>query len=352
MSTLSGLSQNGKSNRREQYAKQNDCHNTKGGLLPLLILVLGLSPVVPAAKNNFISFDFPGSSNTQATAIAPSGEIVGRYIGTDGQQHGFILRQGVLKTFDIPGAVFTDIAWANTRGDLVGTYVLSDGLVHAYVMRGRTLTTIDFPANQVNTNGFGISNAGEVVGVEWPQGNFFVAHGYLFRRGEFTLIDFPGAMGTFPTMIIDSRRNADTNLVVHGFFFDHGSFRTIDFPESTLTWITGVNPQGDIVGFYNSQDGKQHGFVFGNGGFTSIDIPGAIATEANGINARGNVVGTNEDVLIDTANPDLFQRCDTVWLVDRWSATGSKPQIEQHAQRSQSEPDEAPHDPVHLQSGQ
>lgn len=101
------------------------------GLLLSLILVLGLSPVVPATKRNFISFDFPGSTNTQATAITPSGEIVGRYIGTDGQQHGFMFRQGVLKTFDIPGAVFTDIAWANARGDLVGTYVLSEGVVHA-----------------------------------------------------------------------------------------------------------------------------------------------------------------------------------------------------------------------------
>ena len=46
-----------------------------------------------------------------------------------------------------------------------------------------------------------------------------------------------------------------------------------------------------MVGFYNSQAGKQHGFVFGNGRFTSIDIPGASATEANGINPQGNVVG-------------------------------------------------------------
>jgi probable HAF family extracellular repeat protein len=55
--------------------------------------------------------------------------------------------------------------------------------------------------------------------------------------------------------------------------------------------ITGINPAGDIVGFYNSQDGKQHGFVLTKGKFITLDIPSAIATEANGIDPQGDVVG-------------------------------------------------------------
>jgi probable HAF family extracellular repeat protein len=53
------------------------------------------------------------------------------------------------------------------------------------------------------------------------------------------------------------------------------NFITIDLPNSTFTWIAGINPEGDIVGFYNSKDGKQHGFVLSDGEFISIDIPGA-----------------------------------------------------------------------------
>ena len=264
------------------------------GLLLSLILVLGLSPVVPAAKSNFISFDFPGSSDTEAAAITPSGEIVGRYISADGVKHGFILRGGVFTTIDVPGAFYTDIAWINARGNIVGTY-FNDVGVHAFVLSRGVFTTIDFPTEHVNSTGFGISNARDVVGVEFVGSDFNSGHGYLFRRKEFSVIDFPGAKGTFPTMLIDPSHIVgsylDTNFAYHGFFLRKGIFITIDFPSSTFTWITGVDPQGDLVGFYNDQGGQQHGFVLSNGKYTSIDIAGAIATEANGINPQGNVVG-------------------------------------------------------------
>ncbi len=97
-----------------------------------------------------------------------------------------------------------------------------------------TFNTIDFPtANPVNTTGFGISNTGDVVGVEFVGSDFFHGHGYLFRHGEFTLIDVPGALGTFPTMIIDSSRIVgtyfDSNFTFHGFLLSKGQFSTIDF---------------------------------------------------------------------------------------------------------------------------
>jgi hypothetical protein len=52
------------------------------------------------------------------------------------------------------------------RAQIAGAYV-SGGQVHGYVMSEGTFTTIDFPsAIPVNTFCFGISNAGDVVGVE------------------------------------------------------------------------------------------------------------------------------------------------------------------------------------------
>lgn len=81
-----------------------------------LILVVGLSTLAYAGKDQFVSFDFPGSTNTQATAITPSGELVGRYISSDGIQHGFVLSNGAFTSLDVPGASFTDAAWINARG--------------------------------------------------------------------------------------------------------------------------------------------------------------------------------------------------------------------------------------------
>ena len=86
-----------------------------------LILVVGLVTLAHAGKNQFVSFDFPGSTNTQATAITPSGEIVGRYFSSDGRQHGFVLNEGGFTSLDVPGASFTDAAWINSRGNIVGS---------------------------------------------------------------------------------------------------------------------------------------------------------------------------------------------------------------------------------------
>ncbi len=250
----------------------------------------------PNSKSGFTSFDFPGSTNTQATAITPSGEIVGRYFSSDGRQHGFVLSKGAFTSLDVPGASFTDAAWVNAQGDIAGTYTLEgETQGHAYVLSNGTFTTIDFPPGNVNTAGFGISNAGDVVGVGFIGSDFFDGQGYLFRHNEFTVIDLPGAKGTFPTMVIDSRRivgtYVDANQTFHGFFLNKGAVTTIDFPGSTFTWIAGINPEGEMVGFYYDQAGNKHGFVLRNGNYISFDIPGATGTAGNGIDPQGDVVG-------------------------------------------------------------
>ena len=65
----------------------------------------------------------------------------------------------------------------------------------------------------------------------------------------------------------------------------------MDFPNSTLTWITGINSPGDIVGFYQDMQGTLHGFVLHHGTFISDDVPGAISTANIGIDPNHNVVG-------------------------------------------------------------
>lgn len=279
-------------------------------LLPVAIM-LCLAAAGLAASVNFTPLNFPGATNTQATALT-SGEIVGRYNSTDGKQHGFILRGGVFTSVDVPGAVSTDLTWVNARGDIVGGYSDIGGRGHAYVLSGGTFTTIDFPsANPVNTAGFGISDAGDVVGVEFTDGDFFHGHGYVFSHGNFALVDFPHAAGTFPTMLLGPAlivgAYIDTAGVIHGFQLSRGKFSTIDFPGSTFTWITGINIDGDMVGFYNSTDGNQHGFVLSEGAFVSIDLPGATSTESNGIDPLGNVVGRY--VSPDGKTHGYFLRC-------------------------------------------
>src|SRR5688572_24545686 len=67
-------------------------------------------------------------------------------------------------------------------------------------------------------------------------------------------------------------------------------FTSIDVPGATNTNAQGINPQGDIVGFYRDAT-KVHGFVLSEGVYTTIDYPGAAYTDARGINGRGDIVG-------------------------------------------------------------
>jgi YVTN family beta-propeller protein len=270
---------------------------------------------LPGRHGTDLSYiNYPGATNTQATGITPSGVIVGRYFSVDGKQHGFTLRRGLFASVDVPNATSsTDAAWINARGDIVGTF--GDALgSHAYTLSRGKFTTINFPgADSANTAtlGFGMSNAGDVVGVEFVGGDFLHGHGYVYSHGAFKLIDYPGAVGTFPTMIVDDNRIVGayfgSDSVFHSFLLSGGKFTIIDVPDSTFTWMTGIDPDGDIVGFYNSKDGNQHGVVFRDGKYITIDIPGAVSTESNGIDPQGDVVGRY--VWADGTTHGYFLRC-------------------------------------------
>lgn len=66
---------------------------------------------------------------------------------------------------------------------------------------------------------------------------------------------------------------------------------TIDFPGARVTAALGINANGDVVGTYVDQNGKNHGFLLTAGQYMSIDPPGSLFTEARGINAKGDIVG-------------------------------------------------------------
>src|SRR5581483_3301028 len=61
------------------------------------------------------------------------------------------------------------------------------------------------------------------------------------------------------------------------------------------TIASGINNQGEIVGYYQDTNGVYHGFLYSNGSYIPLDDPSAQWTQALGINNRGDVVGTYWD---------------------------------------------------------
>ena len=115
-----------------------------------------------AFAQTFTTIDFPGATDTQPTAITPSGIIVGRYTSADGNLHGFVLTAGRFVSIDVPNGSQTEVNWMNASGDMVGDYTGADGRIHGYLLSGGKFTTFDYPG-AANTNAFGISASGDIV---------------------------------------------------------------------------------------------------------------------------------------------------------------------------------------------
>jgi len=264
---------------------------------PLMLFFCTAFPLRATAQLVTIDYPLAGVTNTQATGITPSGEIVGRYYTSDGHQHGFTLLDGQFQSIDVAGNTgVTDITWVNASGAIVGDYSTSTGWV-GYELSGGQLTTFTHPGFS-SIQAYGISDAGVIVGPVFDF-NYLVAQGYIYSHGAFTALNVPGAQGTYPTMelnpglIVGSFFGGDS--VFHGFVLSGGVFTTIDYPGATFTWITGLNPAEQMVGYYLTPDGKSHGFVLnfavGPTAFTTVDIPNSTGSEVNGIDPQGDLVG-------------------------------------------------------------
>src|SRR5690242_9497837 len=70
-----------------------------------------------------------------------------------------------------------------------------------------------------------------------------------------------------------------------------GSFRMSASQGPRTVWLSGVNDNGIIVGWYNPTSSYDYAFVVKNGKYLSFSYPGAKFTYAAGINKSGQIVG-------------------------------------------------------------
>jgi probable HAF family extracellular repeat protein len=225
------------------------------------------------SRGTFTSIDVPGAVLTDPNGINSEGQIVGVYVSADQVTHGFLLSNGVFSTIDFPGGIFTAPQGINPSGEVVGTYADSSGVEHGYSMRGGVFTSIDFPG-AVFTGVFSDNARGDIVGGE--DGGDGNTHGLLLRQGSFTTFDFPGAVESTPACfgnggtvafginpedaIVGVYCGAD-GMTNHGFLLSQGNFSTIDFPGALFTDAVGINSNGDIVGEYIDGSAGIHGFL-------------------------------------------------------------------------------------------
>jgi uncharacterized membrane protein len=192
---------------------------------------------------------------------------------------------------DCPDSLRTEARSINDRGDIVGICEDANGS-HGFLLRRGVFTLFDHPDAAGPTAAFGINNRGDVAGRYVGADTL---HGYLLRRGHFASVEPPDSQFTVVRGIDDAGRIvgfyvSSINQEVHGFLRDARGYHSLHFPGSDTTGAFGVSVTR-IVGGYIDADAVLHGFVLKKGRYTSIDAPNSSGTRAFGVNVQGDIVG-------------------------------------------------------------
>jgi uncharacterized membrane protein len=153
----------------------------------------------------YITINAPSGPNVvNAQSINNKGLVVGFYVGTDGQDHGFMVNEGSVKhkTTSLTGTAIADPTIPTVSGEPGATFVFSQIL-------------------GINDKGIAVGYYGDSTTSQ---------HGFIYNThtGQYTFLDDPSEA------------------------FDNGV---------EVTQITGINNSGEITGFYSDANGVFHGFV-------------------------------------------------------------------------------------------
>ncbi len=167
---------------------------TVNGQMPGFILSKGGSYTTVNAPS--------GPNMVNAQGINNHGLVVGFYVGTDGQDHGFTASLSKARHHTLTGAAVADPSIPNVPGEPGATFVFSQIL-------------------SVNDKGIAVGYYGDSTTSQ---------HGFIYNTntGQYTFLDDPSEA------------------------FSNGV---------EVTQITGITNSGEITGFYSDANGVFHGFV-------------------------------------------------------------------------------------------
>ena len=86
-----------------------------------VILTVGMAAEAPASRT-FTQIDYPGAAVTTAFGVNSDRDVVGYYVDSTGNVHGFLLSGNQFSPIDYPGALITIARAINNKGDIVGSY--------------------------------------------------------------------------------------------------------------------------------------------------------------------------------------------------------------------------------------
>ena len=241
----------------------------------------------------------PVGTTTRPTDLNDHGAIVGLLesgSGTAFHTAGFLFSGGKFTHFKFPGSSDTFANDINKNGVIVGSFRVAGGTGGAFRVQSGVFSQVKIPGfPNASPVAEGINDLGDIVGVMTRNG---MNVGFLLHQGKLTIISFPGATGgTRPSsinnqgVVVGSYLVAEQRSGAHGFMWKNGAFTNVEFPGAAATGPQKINDNGDIVGTYVDSGLVEHGFSFEKGRFSTIDGPGANDTQLFGLNNFDNILG-------------------------------------------------------------
>ena len=145
----------------------------------------------------------------------------------------------------------------------------------------------------------GINDAGTVVGlINTPGGIDGIERGFVYRDGEFRIIDYPNASGT---TLLDIN-NADTalggyvNLTPAYFLYKDGAFTPVPVCDPSYTVLNEITNRGDLIGSSQTANNASMGTVATRRGLELVHPANATRSVLVAGNAAGVVVGLYWDL--------------------------------------------------------
>jgi uncharacterized membrane protein len=257
-------------------------------VVAVVFLLLSVVSSLNADAFTFTTISFPGSITDTALGINDSGQIVGTYdLSSPGPgNQAFLLSGGVYTPIPgRPGSNFVFAHGINNSGQIVGEDDPNGVNGDAFLLSGGVYTSIA-PSGAVFSFGEGINNNGDIVG---SYSTNVTGQSFLLSGGTLTTVPVPLATGINDSGQIVGAANAFSAFLLSG-----GVFTNIPGPPgSILVDAAGINNEGQIVGAYEvgSYGSPMHGFLLSGGVYTTIDFPGSTETLISGINDNGQMVG-------------------------------------------------------------
>jgi hypothetical protein len=245
-------------------------------------------------QNGYQSENFPGSAQTQVIGLNDHAMHVGFWSPTNNDngvnaQHGWYrINDGQFHTVDFPtndnqSPAMNNLLGVNNAQTAVGFYQDAAGNDHGYTFSAPTgqFTALNLGgplSGATSDQATGINGNGDISGFATLADGSEV--GFLMKNGSFQTIAFPGAtatqalgvnssdevVGTYTTGTGDNAQTfgfTRTLEHINGATNELPVFQTINAPNSApgTTTINGLDVCGNIVGFYNDNNGNTNGLL-------------------------------------------------------------------------------------------